>query len=320
MKKISLIVFVIFITAIAFSQNNVGIGTSTPNSLLHIRSGSTGVLPYNLANLTIEGITHTYLQILTPSNKEGGIMFGNTNGATQGGIYYNNPANPEGLEFRTNGNISRMVIDNTGNMGIGVADPTAKLDINGGLRIRGNSPKAGALLVADGNAGNTTWMQPSAFRAEGLYDLVNVNTSVNSTSFKLLFNSIATYNIGLTYAVGVSEFTAPVKGVYHISLQTMVYTQDDKTNASPFLFTQSNIELKRKRGISNISLAESTQSNGVSGDNTNVSSSVSLAINQDFVLEAGDIIWAELYQPRKGYVYGEATKTSFSGHLVTRLF
>jgi hypothetical protein len=42
---------------------------------------------------------------------------------------YNNAATLNGLQFRTNGNTTRMVIDASGNLGIGTAAPAEKLDI-----------------------------------------------------------------------------------------------------------------------------------------------------------------------------------------------
>lgn len=46
---------------------------------------------------------------------------------------------------------------NTGNVGIGTNNPTAKLQVNGQVRITGGSPKAGEVLTATDNTGVATW-------------------------------------------------------------------------------------------------------------------------------------------------------------------
>ena len=42
---------------------------------------------------------------------------------------YNSVATPDGLQFRTNGNVTRMSIDNGGNVGIGTADAATPLEV-----------------------------------------------------------------------------------------------------------------------------------------------------------------------------------------------
>jgi hypothetical protein len=42
---------------------------------------------------------------------------------------YNSVATPDGLQFRTNGNLTRMSVDNAGNVGIGTADAATPLEV-----------------------------------------------------------------------------------------------------------------------------------------------------------------------------------------------
>lgn len=308
MKSLSFGIACLIISVSAMAQN-VGIGTTTPKAKLHVSAGASGALPHSQAGISLESNNHLYLHFLTLTTKEGGIMFGNTNGVAQGGVYYNNPSNPEGLDFRTNGNIVRMEIDNAGNV-----------EMKNGLTLKGNFPTANATLVSKDQNGTTAWQKAYAFRVEGLYESANVNTTKFTTNFKLQFQNFTTYNIGLSYSAPLSEFTAAVKGIYHISLQVMVDIDDDKSASTTLLFTTSSLTIKRRRGNSTITIAESTNSNAVDGDNIQVSGGFTNIISQDFLLEAGDIIWAELSQPKKGVVYGDDTKTSFSGRLVTQIF
>ena len=49
-----------------------------------------------------------------------------------------------------------MLIDEVGNIGIGVYDPDAKLEVNGQVKITGGNPGAGKVLTSDAN-GLATW-------------------------------------------------------------------------------------------------------------------------------------------------------------------
>src|SRR6266404_4596249 len=120
------------------SSGNVGIGTTSPRTTLHITSGASGVLPYNSGSDitvgTLESSANGYLSILTPSANQSGVLFGNVASNVAGGIVYNNTATANGLQFRTNGNNTRMVIDSSGNVGIGTTNPSYKLEVAGEIR------------------------------------------------------------------------------------------------------------------------------------------------------------------------------------------
>jgi hypothetical protein len=74
--------------------------------------------------LIVENSTHSYINILAPDAAETGILFGKPENNTSGGIIYNNPINPNSLQFRTNGNITQMVLDDNGYLGIGTSTPS----------------------------------------------------------------------------------------------------------------------------------------------------------------------------------------------------
>ncbi len=63
-----------------------------------------------------------------------------------------------------NGNGSRsnaITVLKNGNMGIGVTDPDAKLEVNGQMKITGGTPGAGKVLTSDA-AGLASWVTPAA--------------------------------------------------------------------------------------------------------------------------------------------------------------
>ncbi len=117
-----------------YFKNFLGIGITSPGAKLHIVNGSSGYNSGYFPGAIIEGSTNTYLNLLTPDLSESAVLFGNASDAASGGIVYNNVSNLNGLQFRTNGNANRMVITNTGNMGIGNLNPSEKLQVSGNIK------------------------------------------------------------------------------------------------------------------------------------------------------------------------------------------
>lgn len=84
-------------------------------------------MPFAFSPLAVESNGHTYINILSPAVNEGAILFGQPGSSANGVIMYNNTSTPNGFQFRNNGNLTRMVIDNSGNVGIGTTNPSEKL-------------------------------------------------------------------------------------------------------------------------------------------------------------------------------------------------
>lgn len=102
------------------TNGNIGIGTKSPESRLHIFKGSAGtVTGYPDAAFIVENSNHSYINILAPDANETGILFGKPESNISGGIIYNNFLTPKGLQFRTNGNITNMVLTAEGQLGVG---------------------------------------------------------------------------------------------------------------------------------------------------------------------------------------------------------
>ena len=128
--------FYILFACIAFNSfhnavcQNIGIGTITPQSRLHIVDGSSGYAGGFFPGFTFEGSSNRYVNLIVPASNETGVLFGNTPTASHGGIIYNNVGTPSGLQFRTNGNNTRMVINSNGNVGIGTTSPGFPLNFS----------------------------------------------------------------------------------------------------------------------------------------------------------------------------------------------
>jgi hypothetical protein len=133
-----------------FVLGNTGIGTSSPDNTLHVFKGSAGnVTGYVNAPLIVENSTHTYINILAPDENETGILFGNPTNNLSGGIIYNSVGTLNGFQFRTNGNQTKMILSDKGNLGIGI-DPTFYK-----LKINNKIGEGGFAIGLDGTA--DTW-------------------------------------------------------------------------------------------------------------------------------------------------------------------
>jgi hypothetical protein len=119
-------------------NGNVGIGNSNPPSRLYVQDGSSGYVGGYFPGIVMEGNGPRYLSLLTPNANENGLLFGLQSNASHGGIVYNNASNLGGMQFRTNGNNTRMVIDASGNVGIGTTAPTQKLHVAGNICATGS--------------------------------------------------------------------------------------------------------------------------------------------------------------------------------------
>jgi hypothetical protein len=125
------------------TTGKVGIGTTSPDvrTELHVADSSSGIAPteyYGQAVGVFESYHTPTIQLLGPDG--GCIYFGHSSSgfAADGGIYYSPSFLSRGFSFRTGGNYDRMVIDSSGNVGVGTTAPSDKLHVNGGsVRVSG---------------------------------------------------------------------------------------------------------------------------------------------------------------------------------------
>src|SRR6266540_6012577 len=143
------------ITRMALTNSGfVGIGTTAPEANLHVFKGSAGsVTAFSNAPLVVENSTNNYINLLAPDANETGILFGKPENNVSGGLIYNHSATPNGLQFRTNGNFTRMVLTNTGRLGIGTTAPATELHLVHGNEFFGKN----GLRLQNSGANGVNW-------------------------------------------------------------------------------------------------------------------------------------------------------------------
>lgn len=145
MKRLFFI-FLVFVSYFSHGQNNifpstgnVGIGTTSPLTKLHVRnsvSGPTAIFAQggddNFRLVTRQDITVNYDgSILSELNLEYGT-------ARNTGIRFHRGFSSTGgfLSFSTDAGYERMRITTSGNVGIGTLNPSQKLEVNGTIKTK----------------------------------------------------------------------------------------------------------------------------------------------------------------------------------------
>lgn len=118
------------------SGTNVGINETSPNARLHIvRSGTSGGAYHASSAAIIEDNTTSYLQFSNPNGNETGLLSGNASTTIRSGMIFRADSS---IQFRSGGNTTTMVIDNTNFVGIANTSPADLLHVGTttGARIR----------------------------------------------------------------------------------------------------------------------------------------------------------------------------------------
>ena len=139
---------------------NVGIGITIPNSKLHVfnSAGSSTIAANAIA--VFEQNSNAGIQVCVPDSNEAGLFF------SRSGAAYYSAITRSGTDLLLKNNSSTsMTINSNGNVGVGIADPTAKLDVTGSLtsgyslllRSGDNYNQSDSVQIAFGFANQTNY-------------------------------------------------------------------------------------------------------------------------------------------------------------------
>lgn len=165
-------------------SRHVGIGTSTPGHLLHIKGTAT---PGEEGRMKIEDIDPTGVATLEIQNNAGGIFsfYKLSSGYPTSGRYTQGVSMIEGnnanglaiseitgdIHFYTAGNNERATITNAGNVGIGTPAPSDKLEVIGKTKTTDFQMTSGAVanyvLKSSDASGNAQWVDILSLMAGG---------------------------------------------------------------------------------------------------------------------------------------------------------
>ena len=137
MKQLTTFLFLFFcvniFTVVNVFAQNVGIGTATPSKPLTVKADGIGI---------------------SQESSTGGAKIGFYTIGTNAYVQTHNAVD---LKFATNDSTFSMILKRgSGNLGIGQPNPTAKLDVNGTVKITDGNQGNGKVLTSDA-AGNATW-------------------------------------------------------------------------------------------------------------------------------------------------------------------
>ncbi|MBI2885491.1 MAG: hypothetical protein HYY15_04905 [Candidatus Omnitrophica bacterium] len=144
------------------NTGNVGIGTVGPVNALQVRSAGTGpgaanggVAIQTTTDGTAPGFSYADIVFMDNTGRTVSKIGSRINTAVGGGLFFVTSDN------YTGSGIERLTITPTGDVGIGVANPGARLEIAGRIKITGGSPGANKVLTSDAS-GLASWQAASS--------------------------------------------------------------------------------------------------------------------------------------------------------------
>ena len=174
------------------NDGNVGIGTTSPATLLHVFEGNGSYPDDANTHFVVESDSHAYIGIGGGTSSDVGIHFGDSGGVNRGRIAYKN--SDDALVFNT-ATAETMRIDSSGNVGIGTTSP----DISGFSKaLTIDSSESGIELASSGTiqamfASNT---QGATIHGVGSSGIRVFTSASGSTSERMRIDSSGNVGIG----------------------------------------------------------------------------------------------------------------------------
>jgi len=204
---------------------NVGIGTTSPDNLLHVYEGNSQTSSHADAQVTIENDLTVGLQLLSGSGQENRIIFGDRYDNDIGGITYDHDDNS--MRFTTN-TAERMRIMSDGRVGIGLTPSTNQMFQ---VQSTGEIPCV-RLINTDASVGSANGMMYQQFTADADCTGAFFNLFADSAGYigsitcastsSIAFNTTSDYRI----KSNVADLTDAVASVEDLRPITFTFTRD----------------------------------------------------------------------------------------------
>ena len=230
---------------LTITGSNVGIGTTTPRTILHVISGSSSgasIQTYDTA--VFESNANTYVSIYSPTASNAAVQFGSggTGGDALGAYIRWNQGNNlmtlgtandgDNINFVTGNETSSMYLKNNIGLGIGTTDPRYKLHVRNGA-VTDSSTFGGSVGVFE-NSGSNAFV--SILSHTGYSSGVGFGSNVHRSSARLAWthdslNFSLSTNTGsafLTFGTGqaVERMRITTDGLVGIGTTTPQYLLD----------------------------------------------------------------------------------------------
>ena len=226
------------------SSGNVGIGETSPGSLLHVKASDTGIAPHASSQITLEREGTNYLQFLTAETGTSGILFGDGSDVDASAIKVDH--NTTKMTF-VNETVDTMTL-NGANVGIGTASPSEALhvyhatgninaiiesgDANAYLAFKDNSTSSSASVFLGASANDMTFFAGGTDERMRIDSsgFVGIGTSSPSTNLTIGGTSSTARVIPATDNVGyIGESLSRWQAIYAVNGSIQTSDEREKT-------------------------------------------------------------------------------------------
>ena len=178
-----------------FNGGNVGIGTTSPSTKLHVKEGNTNIL---IGADDTYGANYSAIGFGGLTNGFNRIFAGFDGSAVYDDMYYA-AGTGKGHQFRTNGSGStKVIITSAGNVGIGTTSPNVLLDVN----------KSTIGVYAYFGSGSIRQLKLSSYNTASDHAGHKINASSGNGEITLATNSIAALTVKNNQTLQFNAYTA----------------------------------------------------------------------------------------------------------------